>query len=97
MLKLSKQTILRFVRLHNILGMDLVYLSVSLYAGSVTIVCILFAFGICKIFESMYSQWLLSSVAIIVGYLNYEVLAYFVLDVASSENNFIEIICVLCV
>ena len=42
MLKLSKQTVLRFVRLHNILGKDLVYLFVWLYVGSVTILFVFF-------------------------------------------------------
>ena len=67
MLKLSKQTVLRFVRLHNILGKDLVYLSAWLYVGSVAILFVFFCIW--------YSQNLtmLSSVPICVGDVNYEV------------------------
>ena len=73
MLKLSKQTVLRCVRLHNILGKDLVYLFMWLYVGSVTILFVFFVFGTCKICESMYSVTTLSSVAIFVGDVDYKV------------------------
>ena len=96
MLKLSKQTVLRFVRLHNILGKDLVYLFVWLFVGSVTI---LFVFFCIWYLQNLRKHVFIVSMSSLSRYawggVNYKACwRILALDLSSSENNFFGIICV---